>query len=180
MWFQGMRTVAEQRGWQLLPSDPGFIDVYSVVTLMGEEGRTPLRLERSGGTHMYATSAFFLPKMPVVFTIRHQGVGGDIANLVGFHDIEIGDPEFDRSFRLISANPAWLIRLLTPQVREALVQLSEATTAFGMGFQVSEYGVTVTRTYMTMMTPEEVLFDVPLVTGAVRVLQAAAERPDEP
>jgi hypothetical protein len=178
MLYDGMRQVAERRGWKLDPPNPGALSLYSSVTLTGSDSGVPIRLERVGGAQTFTTIAYVDPPLPLHFAITHEGVLAKLAHLVGFHDVEIGDPEFDKSFRIAAKDPAAVKRLLNPSLRALLTKLSAQTKPLGMrGFRVTEEGVSLTRVTGIddmVMSPEALLADVPITVAVVRALKEAA------
>lgn len=175
MLFEGMRQVATQKQWHIDPADPGATDAmpFRRVTLTGTEEGVVIRLERCAGNHSFTTAAVFGVAFPWSFVISHQGLGGDLASLIGFEDIEVGDPEFDRTFRIVSNDVEKTKALLTAEVQAKLKDLDRAATGFGSRFEVTNHAVSLTRAYFTPMASEEVLRDVPTVIGALRALRSA-------
>jgi hypothetical protein len=173
--YEGMQAAASRPGWKLEPANPGVMHLYAAVALLGSEAGVPVRVERVGGAQSLTTMAFLDPPLPFHFAITHEGFVDTIKSLVGFHDIEIGDAAFDKSFRVVSKDVDAVKRLLVPEVRDALTKLSAAVHPFGMrGFHVSEHGVSVTRvTGAGAVSTEEALGDVPVTVAVVQALRRA-------
>lgn len=173
--FEGMRQIAAGKHWRLEPPDPGMLDTTTTVTLEGAEDGIPVRFECVSNLHQYRTTASFKPSLPWHFVITHQGVLGDLANLLGFQDIELGDPDFDKRFRVVSREVEKTRALLTPDVQTQLKRLDDAAKGFGSRFEVTEHAVCFTRGILTVSlnTEESVLRELPAVLAVVRALQAA-------
>jgi hypothetical protein len=179
--YEGMKKVAEDRGWTLAPANPGVSDLYSAVTLSGEVEGVPLRLERVGGAQVFVTRAFIAPPLGFHFVITHEGLAGAIKNFVGFKDVEVGDAKFDATFRIVSTDVERVRALLTNDVRDQLRPLEAQTKPLGArGFHVSEREVSVTRvtgiTNFGVMTPDELLFDVPMIIEVVKALRRTSPK----
>lgn len=175
--FDGMRDAAKSKGWALNPANPGMMDVYGSVTLTGEEEDVLVRLERLAAIHQFSTTAYLRPALPFSLSLRFEGVRGAIAHLLGMHDLEVGDANFDKTFRIVaSEKDADAVRkVLTPEVRELLFALSEEARAFGNAFSVTEAAVNLSRQYMMPMSEDEVLLDVTRVVGVARAMKQAAQ-----
>lgn len=175
MAFEAMKDAAARLGWKLSPADPGLLDVYTDVTLTGAEGDVPIILCRRASTYAFVTTGFFRPALTPAFVITTEGVTGAIAHALGMHDIEVGDRAFDQKFRIASKDPAAVERLFTAEVKAALFQLAAKTNVAFNGFRVTEGAVSVERAYMTnLITPDDIVSDIPLVTATIRALRAAA------
>jgi hypothetical protein len=176
MIYEGMKKAAARTGWKLEPATVlEAVLTYSPMTLFGEESGVPMLLERNGSFHTFATNGYFAPPLPFSFSITSEGATGAIAHLLGLHDVEIGDAEFDRAFRLVSKDPAELKRVLTPAVRAVLQELASESRGFGSRFQVTEKVVSLTRGHFGLMTEEETLQDIPVVHRVVRVIQEVTQ-----
>lgn len=172
MAFEAMKDAAQRLGWKLTPENPGMLDIYSVVTITGVDSGVPVLLDRRAATYGFATIGFIDPPLPVPFMITTEGVGGTIANALGMHDIEIGDAAFDKQFRITSKDPDFMKRLLTPEMKALIAKLHALTEPVFNGFKVTEGAISVERSYVTnMITPEDIVADIPHVVAAVRTLE---------
>ena len=180
--FNGMRQVAEHKQWKLDPPDPGALDTtaFQHVHLTGSEDGIPIHLDAHASVYRFTTTASIEPSIPWTFVITHQGLGGDLANLIGFQDIEVGDAEFDKRFRIVSKEIDKTKALLTPDVRTQLKKLDDAAKGFGASFEVTDHAVSFSRSSLASITSvtyadteEAVLKDVPAVLGVVRALKEA-------
>jgi hypothetical protein len=176
MAFEAMRAAASHLGWQLVPPDPGLFDMYSMVSIHGSEDGIPVRLDRCASAYQFTTNAFVNPPVPFDFIITAEGIGDALAHFVGFHDVAIGDPVFDKRFKLVSSEPERLKRLLTPELKAALEALHAATKPLGFrGFSVTPTVVNINRVYpTTWITESNVMLDIPTVVATVRALHRAA------
>ena len=179
--FDAMRALGEARGWKLDPPNPGILNLYSSVSLSGVESGVPIRLERVAGAELFTTLAALDPPLPVQFAITHEGLVGTIANFIGFHDVQVGDPTFDKAFRIVAKDATALKQLLTPELRHVLTKLHAESSPLGVrGFHVSEHGVSLSRSTSTALgdlsTPEQLLRDVPLTIAVVLALKQASTK----
>lgn len=169
--YEQMRNVGQRLGWKLDPADPGLMATHSVVTLFGMNGDVPVRLDRSSSDQYFATNAFVHPAIPFDFALTHEGLGATIKELLGFHDVEIGDPAFDKSFRVVTKDKEAIVKIITPEVKAALVALSAKTTHF----RISGSVVTVTRTFFANLYSEaDVTGDIAEAVAVASALKAAA------
>ena len=181
MLYAGMRELAETGRWRLEPADPGLGQLYSTVSLNGADGDVPVCLERIGGAQTFITRASLHPPLAFHFAITHEGLAGMLKNFIGFKDVEVGDVDFDKVFRVVSKDVDAVRALLNPDVRTHLQQLYAHTKPLGMrGFHVSERGLAITRVTglgaggMGTMTKDELLADVPIAAEVVRALRRAS------
>jgi len=135
------------------------------------QGDVPVRLDRSSSDQYFATNAFIQPAIPFDFALTHEGLAATIKNLLGFHDVQIGDPAFDNSFRVVTKDKDAIAKILTADVKAALVALSAKTTHF----RVTGSVVTVTRTFFANLYSEaDVVGDIPETVAVASALRAAA------
>lgn len=76
------------------------------------------------GGHSVHTVAVLIRSAPIEIGIATKGLVAKAAGLFGSHTGEIGDPEFDRVFRVKTADPARAAALLTPDARKALLEVA--------------------------------------------------------
>jgi hypothetical protein len=175
--YEGFRQVAGAKGWTLDPADPGVLDAmdpFNSVTLSGSEGDVRVRLERWAYGNQFTSFALIEPKLPVKVAMSSEGPLTKLGHLVGIHDVEVGEPEFDRRLRVVGDDPAVIKQLLTPKVRELLVRLDESTRSFDSRFHVAEGVISVLRIHLGPMSADDVLHDVPLITDLARALRESA------
>ena len=179
------RWAALQYGWNLEPDGP---DDVGVVTLSGSRDGVPIRIARDAKFNL-STTAFIEPPLGVAFAITHQGIGGALANLLGFHDVRVGDDAFDREFKIASADPDGLRRFLTAEVKTALFALAEQARGgqvpsrpIANPFSVREFQVTDSAAVMNGAvrvmgtTVDDIVADIAPVVAVVSALTAAARR----
>lgn len=173
--YEGMQALAHTGQWVLTPPNPGVFDLYSTVTLSANVSGTAVRLERVGGFQMFTTRAALEPALPFHFAVTIEGFLGKLKHLVGFHDIAVGDPAFDKAFRVVSKDVDGVKAVLIPPVRAAITHLVSANNPFPInGFTVSEGGVSVTRTTgPIVMQARELVADVDNAVAVVAALRAA-------
>lgn len=178
--YEAMREMALERAWRLDPEEPGVLNLYSTVSLIGAVEGVPIRLERIAALQLFTTIAMIDPPLAPTFAITNEGLVDKVAHFFGRHDVEVDDPAFDPLFQVKSNDPDGTRRLLTDEVRATLVRLHDAVKPLGMrGFQVSESGVSISRVTSVSLgnlplSREELLHDVPLALAVIRALRAAA------
>ncbi len=146
------------------------LDIYRTVSISGVESGIPFLLERRAVTYGFSTTALIDPPLAKPFVITPEGVTGSIASFLGFKDVEIGDAEFDKKFRIGADEPDFVKRLLTTEVKAALVPLLPSH-----GFRVSESAVVIDQIYPTnMILPEHIVQEIPKAIAVVRALKMAA------
>lgn len=82
---------------------------------------------RDSGLHSMRAGAFWETPLPLEFSIRRRGLFG-LGTLKGLfsagRSLKTGDQIFDRAFEVHSTRPDELSRVLTPEVRQALLSLN--------------------------------------------------------
>lgn len=120
--------LAARLGLAMTPVDPGIMTF--AIDLRGElEGR-PVHIRRHVGRGGYALiRAPFRPPLGIGLEIVRASLLDRVGELVGLHDLEIGDPDFDRAFRVKAQAPERVQALLRADVRRALLALGDARLA---------------------------------------------------
>ena len=76
----------------------------------------------------------------LTFDFRPQGLGTKLMEVFGSREIQVGDPEFDRTWFIQTNQPDFLCAALVPELREKITAL--AREAGGRGAQLQlEHGV---------------------------------------
>jgi hypothetical protein len=120
--------LASRLGLTMVPADPGIMTF--TIDLRGElEGR-PVHIHRyvGGGGHA-VVRAYFRPPLGMGLEIVRASILDRVGELVGLHDLEIGDPDFDRAFRVKARAPERVHEFLRADVRRALLALGDARLA---------------------------------------------------
>lgn len=136
-----------------------------------------MQLARFSSVHTFSITAFIEPAVPTPFVITTEGLTGAIAHGLGIEDVEVGDPEFDKAFRLVSKDAEALKRLVNPEVQAVLKELATVTAGFGSHFRVTDQVVWLQQSNLGLMTEEETLRDLPVVIRVVKAIKAAAAAP---
>lgn len=76
------------------------------------------------GAHSVHTVAVLLRPAPLELSVATKGLVAKVAELFGSHTGELGDADFDRVFRVKTADVARAAALLTPAARKALLEIA--------------------------------------------------------
>lgn len=117
--------LAARLGLTMTPADPGMMTF--AIDLRGElEGR-PVHIHRhvGGGGHALVRAPFN-PPLGIGLQIRRASLLDRVGEIVGLHDIEVGDREFDATFRVKARAPERVHEFLRVDVRRALLALGGA------------------------------------------------------
>ena len=90
----------------------------------GFEGRVEFggRDQATGGWTEFMFNTASLATAPL--QVRTGGLWHDLKNLLGFHDLRVGDPAFDDRFDVSAGEPGMAVAILTPAVRSILGHVS--------------------------------------------------------
>lgn len=72
----------------------------------------------------------FDPPIPIEFELQHENVLTKIRRVFGQPDLEFGDPEFDKLYRVRSPHPEAMQRLFSAATRAALVTMAKGSADF--------------------------------------------------
>src|SRR5262245_23596307 len=114
---EGIEALVNTRGWTLMPPPPGTLGYHTKVR--GRHDDHTVEITVQTGEEL-TTKVHLEDYLPVSFSIGQESLLTKLGHLVGKHDVEVGDPEFDATFRIKSEDPEWTRRLLTPELRAAL------------------------------------------------------------
>lgn len=76
-----------------------------------------------------ATEIHFDIALPGTIHVASEGALSRLGRLVGLHDIQVGNPEFDGRFRIRGAPEAWVREALDPKVQGLVMRLAELSEA---------------------------------------------------
>lgn len=101
---------------------------FSRPMITGTMNGLPVRVDtftrRSGNNSTtYTRYQVRYPSAGFDFTLKREGGLARIGRFFGIRDVEMGDDAFDSAFKIKTADPARLERLLTPSVRSGLFRL---------------------------------------------------------
>lgn len=172
--FNAMHELATQLGMTLHPSDPGYFDIYSTVTVTGEYKGFHVIFERQAALYTFHTRVAFDPGLPIKFSLTREGLVARLSRLVGLPDVEIGDEVFDAAFKISTEETEKLKLLLTPEVKDALLALHKN----GGGPQITNHFVDVQRTFVIgeLWNGDQVRLDLEPCIAAASALREAAKR----
>jgi len=91
----------------------GFTYTYKVTTSNGKSSSTRV--------YHWQVAAIRLPCALPELEVRDEGIGGRIANALGFDDIEVESDAFNRRFRLTSTNARFGSAFVHPQVMQLML-----------------------------------------------------------
>ena len=72
----------------------------------------------------------------LTFVFRKQGFGTKVMEMFGAHEIEVGDPAFDREWFIQTNQPDFMRAALVPELRTRLTGLARGTGARGPQLQL--------------------------------------------
>jgi hypothetical protein len=167
--FNAMKELAAELGMTLHPSDPGYFDIYSTVTVTGDFKGHLVIFERQAALYTVHTRVVLSPSLPLKVTLEREGLVTRLARLVGLPDVEVGDEAFDAAFKITTEEPEKLKKLLTPEARAAL----HALLKNGGSPQVTDLFVDVQRTFIVgeLWEGEQLLLDLDPCIAAARALE---------
>lgn len=140
--YEEYRQVSQRMGLELSPADPGMmtfeIDVAGVV-----DGRKVSLHRLCGrGAYVKVTSPFARP-LDLGLGVGPEGILSSIAELLGAHDIEVGDAELDSWLMIRGDEPERVRALLGPDAQRAISALrafdlritdADVSVQFGVAF----------------------------------------------
>jgi hypothetical protein len=170
MSIDAMKTAAIRLGWRLTPTEPSVFETHSILSIFGHDDGVPVRLDRDPPTYTFTTTAFFEQAIPFDFMVTTESMGDKLRHIAGFHDVEIGDPDFDRVFKLETSSPERLKALLHEDMKSVLFALRDAADPSGRrGFRVTPLGISITRVYPPVLfTAQDAIADLPLAVSTVK------------
>lgn len=83
---------------------------------------------KSSTTHEYSVVCFYLGQAFPKFQLTPHTFWDKVSALFGARDVQIGDPEFDKHFKVIADNPGWLQAVMVSGIDE--VTLNERQTSW--------------------------------------------------
>ncbi len=116
-------------------------------------------------------TAWLTPALDLRLLIERESVGAKLGHLVGRHDIEIGDPELDRAWKIKADEPERAKALFTPAVRAAMLGWKKSGVPLRITDETVSFWVTP-GAYSTLSQPvlEQ---DIRAAVGLVTALAAA-------
>lgn len=168
----GLSPEARSGGW----GTPRFPD------LVGRKGSREVRLRTfttgaGKSRKRWTTIAAALPTADARFelTLTREGLATKLGKLFGMQDVEVGDPDFDREFRVRAADPEAAKLLLAGGIRGDLLAAAKRRGWTG-GFRdiaVKGSGVELTRAGLAS-APGEIEEDLRLVTSLAQAIEKAS------
>jgi len=104
-----------------------------ICELSGVELELITRVTETGSSTTYWTYARTKCDPLMEFNIYREDVFGTISKGLGFQDIEVDDPEYDRTFIIKSNDSAELLRNITREFRMAHLDLQQANVGAEKG-----------------------------------------------
>lgn len=147
--------------------------LYSTVTVTGRHKGFHVIFERQASLYTFHTRVVFEPPLPVAFKLTREGVVTKLGRMLGLPDVEIGDPEFDAAFKIVTDDRDKLAMLLTPEVKAALFALQ----ANGGSAQITEHFIDVQRTFVVgeLWNGDQLVLDLePALAAANQLVQSAS------
>lgn len=127
--FEQFTLVANELGLRMDPTESKFLS--SRITLDGEVDSARVLVEQWVGQWVHVDfCAFIDPPADLRLSIRTAGLAAKLGELLGKHDIEVGDPAFDAAFDIKADEPARAEALLTPALRDSLLAWKKSNAQF--------------------------------------------------
>lgn len=127
--YEQFQWAAENLGLHIDPSSSHRLS--DRVTLDGELDGLRVEVEQWAGQFVHVDfTAHLAPQADLRLSIREAGVASKLGELLGRHDITVGDPGFDSAFVVKADEPARAAALLTPALRESLMQWKRSGAVF--------------------------------------------------
>lgn len=119
--YDAYRYLARTLGLSLTPADPG-MTTFSIV-LAGELDGYPVRLERhcGRGAHVVVTTPLRI-ELDLGLRLSRAGMLSAISEWLDL-EIRVGDATFDAAFAIRGDEPARVVAMLTPRLRQELTAL---------------------------------------------------------
>jgi len=95
------------------------------------------RFQEGTVREVHSVYAVTLPAPLPDLELTREGVGGLVRSALGMGDLRVGDEEFDRSFRIASADPDFASAVLHPDFRRRLDEASNRCYRFENGALLS-------------------------------------------
>lgn len=180
--YEEYRQVARRMGLELSPSDPGMMTFQIFATGTVDGRKVQLFRQCGRGAYVKITSTFDMP-YDLGLGVGPEGVLSSIAELLGAHDIELGDDAFDRAFMVRGDEPERVKALLGPDARNAIagarasgdlrVTDADFSITFGVAFGGEHESIGVLEHYLRQAALVTRVVDA----GAANVPPATALRP---
>lgn len=179
--FHTLAQVASARGLTMDPKEQSVFE--SRATLRGVvEGRV-VELHQWAGDFLHVeVYAHFSWPGDLGLALAPAGFASKLGELLGWHDVQVGDAAFDDAFVLRAVDQERARQLCTPAVRAALLRWKNA----GVDFTVSDDGVALWLAAVPLYvggplstkevhTPEELLANLDAACALARVLDEALQ-----
>lgn len=140
--YEEYRQVSQRMGLELSPSDPGMMTFEIDLAGIVDGRKVSLHRFCGRGAYVRVTSPFARP-LDLGLGVGPEGILSSIAELLGAHDIEVGDAGFDSWLMIRGDEPERVRALLGPEARRAIgdlrgfdVRLTDADVSvqFGVAF----------------------------------------------
>ena len=148
LWAQRAQKNRMDR-WARVAAELGLSFVNNTVSgvLDGQHVKLWVKVVSGGESNSYYTvvSGLLDPAMDLGLSVYREGLMARAAlGLIGHHDIQTGDPAFDPAYIVRADEPQRAAMLLGPELRGALVELSQQRTFFSLsdaGCEVERDGI---------------------------------------
>jgi hypothetical protein len=167
--FAHFKAAADKLGVRIDPPASSFWT--DRLALEGSVAGVRVRVDQWRGQFVHVEfRAYLNPPADLRLSIRRAGVLDKLSELLGLHDIAVGDARFDHALEVRADEPARARALLTPALRAALLGWAEAGADFEMTDEIVSLNV-LPGAYSTMAA-DEIERDV---RAAVALVRAANE-----
>lgn len=117
--FESLRHVASELGLAMEPREQAV--GTSIALLSGTIAGMPVELEQWAANYLHVyTRAFFTPAGDLGLTIEPAGLGAKIGSLLGWRDVQVGNPVIDDAYVIHAREPERVAKLFTAAVTERL------------------------------------------------------------
>jgi hypothetical protein len=116
-------------------------------------------------------TAWLSPPADMRLHVQREGIVGKLGHLFGKHDIEVGDPEFDRAWKVKADEPARAQALLNPEVRKVLAAWKKADLNVRITDETVHFWM-IPGSYRTV-AQDELVQNIRALAAIVTVLNAA-------
>lgn len=117
--YEIYKATAHELGLRMSPDDPGMMTF--TIDLDGTVDGRPVHVRRVvGAGGFFVVESSWSPSLGAGLSVSSAGILDRIGELVGVHDVQVGDPAFDDAFRVRARDRERARQLLRPDVRAAL------------------------------------------------------------
>jgi len=121
--------------------------MWPTLTLSGLFEGIPIFVHKR--PHFVDTRAMIAPAVTFPFVVGPETILTKLGHVFGVHDDEIGDPDFDKAFKIETPHVGALKKLLTPKLREAL----NVAKAADVPFKLTEQAISISIAHSNIDPP---------------------------